>query len=104
MTYFPMLLRAGCRIFEYQGRVIHAKTTLVDSWPLVGSSNLDYRSLRKDLEVNVILQEKKSLQDLERQFDKDLSHCEEIRFENLKQRSLWSRMLSTVFFHFRYWF
>ncbi len=104
LIYFPMLLRAGCRIFEYQGKVLHAKTTLVDSWTLVGSSNLDYRSLRKDLEVNVIPQKKKSLQDLERQFDKDLAHCEEADFAKLKQRSLLSRMLSAVFFHFRYWF
>jgi cardiolipin synthase len=104
MTYFPMLLKAGCRIFEFQGRVLHAKTTLVDSWVMVGSGNLDYRSLRKDLEVNVIPQEKKTLRGLEREFEKDLFDCREIGLKELQQRPLLSRMLSAVFFRFRYWF
>ena len=104
MTYFPSLLKAGCRISEFQDRVLHAKTILVDSWSMVGSSNLDYRSLRKDLEVNVVPQEKKSLQYLTQQFEKDLVHCREIGLAELKQRPLWGRMLSSIFFHFRYWF
>lgn|ERR1035438_8966573 len=104
LTYFHPLLKAGCRIFEYQGRVLHAKTTLVDSWALVGSSNLDHRSLRKDLEVNVIARKRKSILDLERKFVQDLSRCLEIGLEDLKRRPYWNRMLSAVFFHFRYWF
>lgn len=104
MVYFPALLKAGCRIFEYQDRVLHAKTLLVDSWPLVGSSNLDYRSLRKDLEVNVIPGEKKSLRELEGAFEKDVAHCREVTLSHLKSRPLWSRLLSALFFQFRYWF
>ncbi len=104
IVYFPGLLKAGCRIFEYQGRVLHAKTFLADSWALVGSSNLDYRSLRKDLEVNVIPSEKKSIRGLEAQFEKDFAHCREVSMADVRQRPLWSRFLSTVFFHFRYWF
>src|SRR5262249_10252520 len=39
------LLKAGVRIFEYQGTVLHAKTAVVDGvWSTVGSSNLDYQS------------------------------------------------------------
>ncbi len=104
MTYFPSLLKAGCRIFELEGRILHAKTILMDSWALVGSSNLDYRSLRKDLEVNVIPQEKKSLLNLELRFEKDQAHCREINLAELKQRPLWSKILSAIFFRFRYWF
>ncbi|HEY5037898.1 MAG TPA: phospholipase D-like domain-containing protein, partial [bacterium] len=104
MTYYPMLLKAGCRIFEFQNRVLHGKTTLLDSWALVGSSNLDSRSLRKDLEVNVIPQEKKSLRMLERQYQLDLRQSREIRWEEMRQRPWWARFLSAVFFKFRYWF
>jgi cardiolipin synthase len=104
LVYFPALLKAECRIFEYQGRVLHAKTFLADSWALVGSANLDYRSLRKDLEVNVVPAEKKSLRELEKQFEKDVAHCREVTLTEVRQRPLWSRLLSTVFFPFRYWF
>ncbi len=104
LIYFPGLLRAGCRIFEFQQRILHAKTILVDSWALVGSSNLDHRSLRQDLEVNVIPQEKKSLLALEGRFKKDLAHCREVSLGGTKLRPFWSRALSAVFFHFRYWF
>jgi cardiolipin synthase A/B len=104
MAFYPALLKAGCRIFEYQGRVLHAKTLMVDSWTLVGSANLDYRSLRKDLEVNVIPFEKKSIRELEIQMEKDIAHCREVSLDEVRQRPLWTRFLSAVFFHFRYWF
>lgn len=104
MSFYPTLLRAGCRIFEYQKRVLHAKTLLVDAWPRVGSSNINYRSLRQDLELNVVLQEKESLKALDRQFRKDLLNCREIKLGELKERPFWNRMLSWFFFQFRYWF
>ncbi len=103
LTYYPRLLRAGCRIFEYQGRVLHAKTLLVDDWGLVGSSNLDHRSLRKDLEVNVIPQSAGSLRALRRQFQGDQLKSREVTLQEIQNRPLWSRALSWVFFQFRYW-
>ncbi len=104
MIYFPVLLKAGCRIFEFQDRVLHAKTILVDDWLLVGSGNLDHRSLRKDLEVNVIPREMLTFRKLVNQFSADLSNCREVGLAELKNRPLWSQMLSALFFHFRYWF
>ncbi len=39
------LLEAGVKLHEYQGRVLHAKTAVIDgAWSAVGSSNLDWRS------------------------------------------------------------
>ncbi|HVZ81576.1 MAG TPA: phosphatidylserine/phosphatidylglycerophosphate/cardiolipin synthase family protein [bacterium] len=102
--FYPALLKAGCRIFEYQGRVLHAKGLQIDDWVLVGSSNLDHRSLRKDLEVNVILQERHSRAEWRAQWAKDLKACREVTRKDLEARSLWARALSALFFHFRYWF
>ncbi len=104
MSYYEVLLKAGCRIFEFQNRVLHGKTTLVDSWALIGSSNLDSRSLRKDLEVNVIPQERKSIEQLDRQFQADLVQSREVFLEELRQRPLGSRLLSWFFLRFRSWF
>jgi cardiolipin synthase len=104
MIFFPRLLRAGCRIFEYRDKVLHAKTLFVDDWVMVGSSNLDYRSLRKDLEINVLPQDPKSIQVLERQYRRDLLDCQEITLADMGQRSWWQKFLSWLFYRFRFWF
>jgi cardiolipin synthase A/B len=103
MVFYAPLLRAGGRIFEYQKRVLHAKTLLVDAWPLVGSSNLNHRSLLQDLEINVIPQEKESLRELERQFRIDRGKSREVTLEDIQGRPPWVRLLSWLFFQFRYW-
>ena len=104
MIFYPYLLRAGCRIFEYQGRVLHAKSLLVDGLSYVGSSNLNHRSLLHDLEIIVPPQKKASLRALERQFEADLRHSRESSLGELAGRPFWSKMLSALFFQFRYWF
>ncbi len=44
--YYEELLEAGVRIFEYQPSMMHAKTVVVDdAWTLVGSANMDERSM-----------------------------------------------------------
>ncbi len=55
---YQRLLASGARIFEWKGRVLHAKTAVIDRrWCTVGSSNLDYQSLRHNLEVNAIIED-----------------------------------------------
>lgn len=48
------LLRAGVTVHSWAGPMIHAKTIVVDRhWSLIGSSNLDTFSLRRNAELNV---------------------------------------------------
>ncbi|AOE87234.1 phospholipase [Pseudomonas sp. TCU-HL1] len=51
--YYPRLLRAGVRIFEYQQRFLHLKIVLADDWVSVGSCNFDHWNLRFNLEANL---------------------------------------------------
>jgi len=104
MVFYSRLIKAGCHLFEYQKSVLHGKTTMIDDWVLVGSSNLDYRSLRKDLEINVIPKDPKSIRILERQFRKDEIGSREITLEDLGNYPLWQRLFSWFFFRFRFWF
>lgn len=54
-AYYPILAKAGVRIFEYRGGLLHAKTLIVDGrLGLVGSSNMDRRSLDLNFENNVL--------------------------------------------------
>lgn len=51
-TFFPHLLKAGVRIFEYQPRFLHLKMVLVDDWVSIGSCNFDHWNLCFNLEAH----------------------------------------------------
>ncbi|QSB44157.1 cardiolipin synthase [Tsuneonella flava] len=56
-AYYPVLTKAGVRIFEYCDGLLHAKTILVDdSLALIGSSNMDRRSLDLNFENNILFE------------------------------------------------
>ncbi len=56
-AYYPVLARAGVRIFEYCGGMLHAKTLVSDgSLVLIGSSNMDRRSLDLNFENSILCQ------------------------------------------------
>lgn len=90
------LLRAGVRIFEYTGSVLHAKTMLVDDWGLVGSSNLNHRSLLHDLEADVVLGSEAASEDLARQFRADCAGSREITLRNWTDRPLLERVVGRI--------
>jgi cardiolipin synthase len=57
-SYYPELVAAGVRIFEYPDGLLHAKSLTVDgSVALVGSANLDRRSFELNYENNVLLED-----------------------------------------------
>lgn len=54
-SFYSELFAAGVRIFEYSAGINHAKVTIADDdWGMVGSANLDYRSLRLNFELNLL--------------------------------------------------
>lgn len=55
-SYFPELLEAGVRIYEYEPRFVHAKTLVCDDdVAIVGTANLDNRSFRLNFEVTAVV-------------------------------------------------
>ena len=56
-AYYPVFAQAGVRIFEYCGGLLHAKTMVVDdTLALIGSSNMDRRSLDLNFENNILFE------------------------------------------------
>src|SRR5256714_492241 len=73
------LLRAGVRVFEYAGPMIHAKTMLVDRrWARVGSSNLNVSSLLTNYEIDLAAECEALTGELANQFRRDLASSREI--------------------------
>lgn len=64
-SYFPHLLRAGVRIYSFTPGFLHAKTWLIDGKAaVVGTVNLDYRSLYLHFECGALLYGGRVLQDV----------------------------------------
>lgn len=55
-AYYPDLLAAGVRVFEFRGGLLHAKTLVSDrAAALIGSANMDRRSIDLNFENNILL-------------------------------------------------
>ena len=76
---YRSLLRAGVRIFEWEGRMIHAKTSVVDSrWCRIGSSNLNAASLLGNWELDLGVLDPALAAEVEGLFLADLASSVEI--------------------------
>ncbi|MEO6055246.1 MAG: phospholipase D-like domain-containing protein [Gemmatimonadales bacterium] len=73
------LLRSGVRIFEWDGPMLHAKTSVADGrWTRVGSSNLNPSSLVGNYELDVLIHDPGLADEMERQFRYDISRSREV--------------------------
>lgn len=78
-TEYRGLLRAGVRIWEWGGPMLHAKSLVVDGqWSRVGSSNLNPSSLLANWEIDLFTDDADFAHSMERQFLQDLSHSSEV--------------------------
>ncbi len=92
---YGRLLRSGVRIFEFEARTLHAKTTTIDGvYASVGSFNLDHWSDRRNLEVNVCLLDRSTAAQLEDTFRSDLDGAREVEASTWGKRGLWQRFVS----------
>lgn len=97
-SYYDDLLSAGVEIWEYRKGLYHAKTIAVDrSWALVGTTNLDYRSLMLNFEVGIAIHSREIATELERQVDRDLAHADRIDPERWSRRSRWDILKERFF-------
>ncbi len=78
-SYYPLLIAAGVRIYEYTPGFVHSKTFVVDGkYGVVGTINLDYRSLFLHYECAVWLYRASAIPAIRQSFEQNLAMCEEI--------------------------
>lgn len=101
---YERLLRAGVKIFERQGVLLHAKTALIDGvWATVGSTNLDWRSFLHNHELNAVVLGTEFGRQVQAMFDKDLAASEEISLEAWQQRAIDVRLKELIARVWEYW-
>lgn len=77
--YYPQLLEAGVRIFEYEKGFLHAKTVVADGRvSVIGTANLDIRSFDLNFEIFALVYDEAFAGDFEAVFLDDLTVCDEM--------------------------
>lgn len=100
-AFYASLLKSGARIFEYKPSILHAKTLIIDDWMTIGSSNLNHRSLRHDLEIDINVRLPQSKAVLEQQFLLDLQDSKEIHLANW-QRNWYQYCIGKLLLYLKY--
>ncbi|WP_108670037.1 cardiolipin synthase [Peribacillus acanthi] len=95
-SYFPDLLEAGVRVYEYKEGFMHSKIVIVDNeLASIGTSNMDMRSFHLNFEVNAFLYKTGSTQKLVKDFMDDLEQAQEIHVDSFKQRNIGMKVLES---------
>jgi cardiolipin synthase A/B len=96
-SHYADLLDAGVKIYEWQGQMLHAKTTTVDGvWSTVGTSNLDWWSIARDNELNAIILSHPFGDDMNLMFRNDIESAVQIEPDQWKHRGFLERLHETA--------
>ncbi len=92
-THYASLLASGVRIYEYTPGFVHTKVFVSDDdTAVVGTINLDYRSLYHHFECAAYMTGTSCISDVERDFQQTLKKCRQITPENLSNVP-WTRKI-----------
>ncbi|WP_168170888.1 phospholipase D-like domain-containing protein [Rhodanobacter sp. C01] len=90
------LLKAGIRVFEWNGSMLHAKTAVADGqWARVGSSNLNIASWLGNHELDVAVEDAGFADKLAAQYERDLGNATEIVLAAPRRRGRSERVRSS---------
>ena len=101
---YPRLLRAGIELYERERRMLHSKMMVVDgTWSVVGSCNLDPRSLEINLEFVAVIRST-ALAELITQIHHDeLAASRRVTEADIARRTIWQRIADRVAYVLRWW-
>jgi cardiolipin synthase len=103
-AYYDRLLRAGVKIHERRGVILHSKTALIDGvWATVGSTNLDWRSFLHNHELNAVVLGTEFGQQVQAMFERDLAASDTITLEQWRRRPIDVRAKELFARAWEYW-
>ncbi|HUZ60557.1 MAG TPA: cardiolipin synthase [Hanamia sp.] len=100
-SYYDDLLKAGVEIYQYKKGFVHAKTLVADrKIAIVGTANMDFRSFDLNFEVNAIVYDMTTANELASIFFEDIKDAEKIDELKWKHRpilkQLWQKTARLV--------
>ncbi len=96
-THYRSLIDAGVRIYEYTPGFVHAKVFVSDDIKaVVGTINLDYRSLYHHFECATYLYRTDCIRDIEADFQETLQQCREVTTETIREEKISVKMIGEL--------
>ena len=96
-SYYKELINAGVKIYEYTPGFIHSKVFLSDDIRgVVGTINLDYRSLYHHFECALYMEEMASLIQVKDDFEKVFELSQRVSLEDIKNYNIFMKMAGRV--------
>lgn len=82
-TYYPKLIEQGIEIYEYTLGFVHAKSFVADDCKaVVGTINMDFRSLYQNLECAAYMEGVDAVSDIEADYQETLLKCHKMTMED----------------------
>ncbi len=101
---YDEMIGNGVRVYEYLPRFLHAKTLVADAErSLLGTANLDYRSLLLNYELVLTSRQRELAAELTAQFEQDLAEAREVEPGHWRRRPRLARLAETLAWAFRRW-
>lgn len=102
-SFYETLLAAGVQIFERRDVVLHSKTMVIDqNTSLIGSTNLDYRSIEYNLEVSVLVKSNQLGTQMRTLFEHDVQFSDRIDLGQWRKRHFTDRFVQWAVSRARY--
>jgi cardiolipin synthase len=103
-SHYSALLRAGVKIHERRGAMLHAKTATIDGvWSCVGSTNLDRRSFLHNDEIDAAILGREFAGQMQAAFSADLAASEVMDLERWEARAFDLRLKEWAARLWEYW-
>ena len=100
-AFFSELLSSGVKLYQFNDNLLHTKSVLVDNQlSLVGTVNLDMRSLWLNFEITTVIDDAQFAKSLSQLLKQYLSQSEEINIQKWKKRPIWQRVIERLFYFF----
>jgi cardiolipin synthase len=96
------LLERGVRLYRFTPTMLHTKLILVDeALAVVGSANLNHRSVKKDDEIALAVLDEETARVLSSQYREDLERAFEVTVGRIRRRPWWYHLLAKFSFRLR---
>lgn len=96
-SYYEQLLESGVKIYEYQPGFLHAKSFVCDDEiAVVGTINLDYRSLYLHFEDGVWMFRNRVIHEIREDFEHSMEYCKAIDIQFCKNRNVVVRAIQSI--------
>lgn len=96
-SFYPRLMAAGVQIYEYEPGFIHAKSYIADGeYGMIGTINLDYRSLVHHFENGVFLYKGQAVRELKEDMEQTLQKCVAVTPDSIKNDLLQRTIRSVI--------